>query len=187
METTLYTVTVYTENMVGLLNQIAIIFTKRHINIESLTVSKSSLPGIHKFTITVEADKDQIVKVVRQIEKRIDVLKAYVYTDEDVIFQEVALYKIPTDSLLDNPEIEMLMRNSNARIIEVNRTYAVIELSGNTDDTQHLFDELNKYKVSQFVRSGRVAITRSTQERLSDYLIEIEKKRADKLKNAKNS
>lgn len=179
METKLYTITVYTENMVGLLNQITIIFTRRHINIESLTVSKSSLPGIHKFTITVETDKDMITKVVGQIEKRIDILKAFFYTDEEVIYQEVALYKIPTDSLLDNPEIETLMRTYNARVIEVNRSYAVIELSGNTEVTQQLFDELNKFKVLQFVRSGRVAITRSTQELLSDYLVEIEAKRSN--------
>ena len=178
MEKVLYTITVYTENMVGLLNQVTIIFTRRHINIESLTVSKSSIPGIHKFTITAETDKEMITKVVRQIEKRIDVLKAYYYTDEEVIYQEVALYKIPTDSLLDNPEMENLIKKYNARIIEVNRVYAVIELSGNTEDTQLLFDELNKYKVLQFVRSGRIAITRSTVERLSDYLAEQEIKRS---------
>lgn len=181
METKLYTVTVYTENMVGLLNQITIIFTRRHLNIESLTVSKSSIPGIHKFTITLESDKEQMIKVVRQIEKRIDILKAFFYTDEEVIYQEVALYKIPTDSLLDNPEIETLVRKFNARIVEVNRVYAVIELSGHTEITQQLFDELNKYKVYQFVRSGRVAITRSTVEKLSDFLQELEVRRAKEL------
>lgn len=177
METKLYTVTVYTENMVGLLNQITIIFTRRHINIESLTVSKSTIPGIHKFTITVEAEYEQMVKVVKQIEKKIDILKAYFYTDDEVIFQEVALYKIPTDSLLDNPEIETLVRKYNARIIEVNRTYAVLELSGHTEVTQQLFDELSKYKLNQFVRSGRIAITRSPVERLSDFLEELDAKR----------
>lgn len=177
MEKTFYTITVYTENMVGLLNQIAIIFTRRHINIESLTVSKSSLPNIHKFTITVESNEEQVIKVVRQIEKRIDVLKAFHYTDDEIIFDEVALYKIPTDSLLDNPEIETLMRTYNARIVEVNRNFAAIEMSGSADVIQSLFDELNKFRVLQFVRSGRVAITRSTQERLSDFLAEMEEKR----------
>lgn len=182
MEKTLYTITVYTENMVGLLNQIAIIFTRRHMNIESLTVSKSSLPGIHKFTITVESTEDLIIKVVRQIEKRIDVLKAFHYTDDEIIFDEVALYKIPTDSLLDNPEIETLMRTYNARIVEVNRNFAAIEMSGSADVIQSLFDELNKFKVLQFVRSGRVAITRSTQERLSNFLAEMEEKRIKAMK-----
>jgi acetolactate synthase I/III small subunit len=174
MEKTLYTVTVFTENIVGLLNQITIIFTRRHINIESLTVSQSSLPGIHKFTITAETDENMIRKVVRQIEKRIDVLKAYYLTDDEVIYQEVALYKIPSDSLLDNPEIENLVRKYNARILEVNRSYAVIELTGHTEDTQELFNELSKFRVLQFVRSGRIAITKSTVERLSDFLAEME-------------
>lgn len=180
MEQKLYTINVYTENMVGLLNQITIIFTKRHLNIESLTVSKSSIPGVHKFTITVESDEDMVIKVVRQIEKRIDVLKAYHYNDDEIIHQEVALYKIPTDSLLQNSEIENLVRKYNARIIEVNRNYAVIELTGHTEETQLLFDELNKYKVLQFARSGRIAITRSTVERLSDFLADIEIKESRK-------
>jgi acetolactate synthase I/III small subunit len=174
MESKLYTITVYTENHVGLLNQITIIFTRRQINIESLTVSRSAIQGIHKFTIAVESDEDMIIKVIKQIEKRIDVLKAYYYTDEEILYQEVALYKIPTDSLLDNSEIENLVRKYNARILEVNRNYAVIELTGHTEDTQGLFDELAKFRVLQFVRSGRIAITKSTVERLSDFLAELE-------------
>ena len=174
MEKTLYTITVYTENHVGLLNQITIIFTRRQINIESLTVSRSAIRGIHKFTITVETDKDMVIKVVKQIEKRIDVLKAFYYTDDEILYQEVALYKIPTDSLLDNPEIENLVRKYNARILEVNRNYAVLEITGHTEETQELFDELAKFRVLQFVRSGRIAITKSTVERLSDFLAELE-------------
>jgi len=174
METTLYTITVYTENFVGLLNQITIIFTRRQINIESLTVSKSSIKGIHKFTITAETDEDMVKKVVKQIEKRIDVLKAFYHTDDDVIYQEVALYKIGADAMLDNPEIESIVRKYNARILEVNRSYAVLELSGHTEDTQELFERLKEFHVLQFVRSGRIAITKSTVERLSDFLAEME-------------
>jgi acetolactate synthase I/III small subunit len=180
METTLYTITVYTENFVGLLNQITIIFTRRHINIESLTVSKSSIPGIHKFTITAETDEDMVKKVVKQIEKRIDVLKAFYHTDDDVIYQEVALYKIGADAMLDNPEIENIVRKYNARILEVNRTFAVLELSGHTEDTQELFERLKEFHVLQFVRSGRIAITKSTVERLSDFLAEMEARNPDR-------
>jgi acetolactate synthase-1/3 small subunit len=183
MDKKLYTVTVYTENMVGLLNQITIIFTRRHLNIESLTVSKSSIPGVHKFTITVESTEELISKVVKQIEKRVDILKAFYYTDDEVFFREVALYKIPTDSILDNNEIESLLNRFNARIVEVNRNYAVIEQTGHTEAIQQLFDELNKYKVLQFVRSGRVAITRSPVERVSDFLAEKEAKQARKQAN----
>ena len=169
---TLYTVTVYSENQVGLLNQISIIFTRRQLNIESLSVSGSAIEGVHKFTITTYSDRETMEKLVKQIEKRIDVLRAFFYTDDEIIFQEVALYKVPTDKLLDDRSIEDLFRKLNARILEVNRTYTVIEKSGHPDETQSLFEELSRYDVMQFVRSGRVAITKSTVEHVSIFLQE---------------
>lgn len=169
---TLYTVTVYSENQVGLLNQISIIFTRRQLNIESLSVSGSAIEGVHKFTITTYSDRETVEKLVKQIEKRIDVLRAFFYTDDEIIFQEVALYKVPTDKLLDDRSIEDLIRKHNARILEVNRTYTVIEKSGHPDETQSLFEELSRYDVMQFVRSGRVAITKSTVEHVSIFLQE---------------
>ena len=171
---TLYTVTVYSENQVGLLNQISIIFTRRQLNIESLSVSGSAIEGVHKFTITTYSDRETMEKLVKQIEKRIDVLRAFFYTDDEIIFQEVALYKVPTDKLLDDRSIEDLIRKHNARILEVNRTYTVIEKSGHPDETQSLFEELSRYDVMQFVRSGRVAITKSTVEHVSIFLQEQE-------------
>ena len=169
---TLYTVTVYSENQVGLLNQISIIFTRRQLNIESLSVSGSAIEGVHKFTITTYSDRETMEKLVKQIEKRIDVLRAFFYTDDEIIFQEVALYKVPTDKLLDDRSIEDLIRKHNARILEVNRTYTVIEKSGHPDETQSLFEELSRYDFMQFVRSGRVAITKSTVEHVSIFLQE---------------
>lgn len=169
---TLYTVTVYSENQVGLLNQISIIFTRRQLNIESLSVSGSAIEGVHKFTITTYSDRETMEKLVKQIEKRIDVLRAFFYTDDEIIFQEVALYKVPTDKLLDDRSIEDLIRKHNARILEVNCTYTVIEKSGHPDETQSLFEELSRYDVMQFVRSGRVAITKSTVEHVSIFLQE---------------
>ena len=169
---TLYTVTVYSENQVGLLNQISIIFTRRQLNIESLSVSGSAIEGVHKFTITTYSDRETMEKLVKQIEKRIDVLRAFFYTDDEIIFQEVALYKVPTDKPLDDRSIEDLIRKHNARILEVNRTYTVIEKSGHPNETQSLFEELSRYDVMQFVRSGRVAITKSTVEHVSIFLQE---------------
>jgi acetolactate synthase, small subunit len=179
MDKTLYTVTVYSENQVGLLNQVTIVFARRQVNIESLTVSRSAIPGIHKFTITAETDKDTIVKIVHQIERRIDVLKAYYYTDDEIIFQEVALYKVPTDTLLDNGDLESMVRKHNARILQVTRTYTVIEMTGHKEEIQSLYEDLLPNKILQFVRSGRIAITKSTVERLSDFLEEMETKRLE--------
>ena len=175
MEKKLYTVTIFSENTPGLLNQVTIVFTRRQINIETLSVSPSALKGIHKFTITVNTDKDTIEKVVKQIDKRIDVIKAYYNTDEELVFQEIALFKISTEKVLAMGGIETLIRKYNARILEILENCIVLEKTGLYTETQEMFDELQQsIGVLQFIRSGRVAVTRSNIERLSDMLANIE-------------
>ena len=175
---TLYTVTVFSENQVGLLNQITIIFTRRQLNIETLSVSPSAIEGIHKFTITTFSDADTIEKVVKQIDKRVDILKAYFNTDEDLVYQEIALYKVSTEQLLKLGSIENLIRKYNIRILEMDENCTVLEKTGHYDETQGLFVELNEnLNVLQFIRSGRVAINKSKIERLTDMLADIEGRR----------
>ena len=137
-------------------------------------MSASSIEGVHKFTITVNTDEEEIDKVVKQIEKRIDVLKAYYYTDDEVIYQEVALYKVDTDSILESDEIEQLVRKYNARFLEITRTFSVIEMTGHTDEIKELYYALDKFGVKQYARSGRIAITKSTSELLSKFLSDRE-------------
>lgn len=173
----LYTVIIFSENTVGLLNQITIIFTRRQLNIETLSVSPSAIEGIHKFTITTFAAEDMIDRAVKQIDKRVDVLKAYYNTDEDLVHQEVALYKLSTELFLRMPGVEILIRKYNARILEVNEDCVVLEKSGHYEETQALFEELSdSIGVLQFIRSGRIAITKSKVERLSDMLASMKKK-----------
>lgn len=167
-----YIITVYSENHIGLLTRITLVFTRRKVNIESLTVSESAVKGVYKFTIVINTTQEQVIKIVGQIEKLIDVLKAFYHTNDEMIYQEVALYKVPTEAIYDNDTIERLVRNSGARILEITREYTVIEKTGHKEETQALFEELNKTKVMQFIRSGRVAITRDPIERLSEFLKE---------------
>src|SRR6056297_2459328 len=104
-----YIITVYSENHIGLLTRITIIFTRRKINIDSLTVSESAIHGIYKFTIVISATEEMAVKVVKQIEKQIDVLKAFYHTNDEMIYQEIALYKVPTEALYDSDTIEKVV------------------------------------------------------------------------------
>lgn len=176
MEKELFTITVFSENTVGLLGQITIIFTRRALNIETLSVSPSAIKGIHKFTITVFTTKEVVEKVVKQIDKRIDILKAYYNTDEDLVHQEIALYKVATDKILQQGSIEELIRKYHIRVLEMNNDIMVFQKAGHYAETQQLFEELSDtVGVLQFIRSGRVAITKSKVERLSDMLEAIKK------------
>ena len=177
-ENSLFTLLVYSENIAGILNQITAVFTRRQVNIESLNVSASSIPGVHKYTITAWSDEDQIIKITKQIEKKIDVIKASYYTDDQLFIREVGLYKLSTSEVLNNPEISRMIRKADAHIMEVNPTFCSVMLSGMTEDITALYYALNKYNcVLQYTRSGRIAVTRSTVEQVSDFLEEQEQRR----------
>lgn len=171
MEKTLYTIIVHSENFAGLLNQVTAVFTRRQINIESLNVSASSIKGVHKYTITAWMDEETIVKVVKQIEKKIDVLQAHYFTDDEIYQHEIALYKLSTPEFQNNPMASKVIRRHNARIVEVNPVYSIVEKNGMSEDITGLYEELSELNcVLQFVRSGRVAITKSNFERVNEYL-----------------
>jgi acetolactate synthase-1/3 small subunit len=173
-----YTLLVYSENIAGILNQITAVFTRRQVNIESLNVSASSIEGVHKYTITAWCYDDQVVKITRQIEKKIDVIKATYFTDDQLFIRETGLYKLSTDIVLQNTDISRIIRHYDAKITEVNPTYVIAIKSGKTDDILSLFNELNSFGcVLQFTRSGRIAVTRSTQEQVSEFLEQREKNR----------
>ncbi len=167
-----YIISVYSENHIGLLTRITNIFTRRKVNIESLTVSESAILGVFKFTIVILTTKEQTQKIVSQIEKQIDVLKAFYHTNQEMIYQEIALYKVPIEALYDSDTVEKIVRKAGARILEITRDYVAIEKTGHKEETQSLFEELNQFKVMQFIRSGRVALTRDPIERLSEFLKE---------------
>ena len=171
----LYTLLVYSENVAGILNQITAVFTRRQVNIESLNVSASSIPGVHKYTITAWSDEDQIIRITRQIEKKIDVVKANYFTDEQLFIRESGLYKLSTDIVLNNPEISRTIRRFDAHIIEVNPTYTIVMKHGITEDIISLFRALDTFGcVLQYTRSGRIAVTRGMQEQVSQFLEERE-------------
>jgi acetolactate synthase-1/3 small subunit len=140
-------------------------------------VSASSLKNIHKYTITAWSDEDQIQKITKQIEKKIDVVKADYYTDDELFIHEVALFKISTPILMENPEVSRTIRKHDARMMEVNPTYSTVLLAGLTEDIADLFHKLNEFGcILQYTRSGRIAVTRSFEEPISDFLEEQEKK-----------
>ena len=177
MEKKMFTIAVFTENQVGLLNRISIIFTRRGINLESVSSSPSAEAGVHKMNFILAGEREVLEKVVKQIEKCVDVLKAFLYTDDEIVYQEVALYKVPTVRLLDEPNLERIIRVHNARILEITRDYTVIEKTGHETETQALYDLLTQYGIQQFIRSGRISVTKSPTEHFTRFLEEQEARR----------
>lgn len=159
-ETRLYTISVYTENNIGLLNRISAIFQRRHINIESLNISPSEIEGVSKFTIVVYMTEVNIKKIIGQIEKQVEVIKAYYHNEENTIYQISGLFKIKSELLFEEPQIQNIIKESNARIVTVNPAFFVIEKSGRKQEILKLHKQLSVFGIMQYTRSGRVAITK---------------------------
>ncbi len=167
-----YTITVYTENQVGLLNRIAIIFSKRKINIISLNTSPSEVEGIHRFTIVIQETEEVVKRLVRQIEKQVDILRAFFNTEDEIVWQEMALYKVSTDEIAAKVKVERLLREFGARAVAIRKDYTVFETTGHREETDKLVEVLEPYGLIEFVRSARVAIIKASDgfhERLKDF------------------
>ncbi|MBK8427402.1 MAG: acetolactate synthase small subunit [Lewinellaceae bacterium] len=167
-----YTITVYTENQVGLLNRIAIIFSRRKINIDSLNTSPSEVEGIHRFTIVIDETEEVVHKLTRQIEKQVDVLRAFYNTEDEIVWQEMALYKVPTDEIAEKVKVERLLRQHGARAVVIRKDYTVFETTGHREETNNLIRVLEPYGLIEFVRSARVAIIKASSgfnEMLRDF------------------
>ena len=165
-----YTVSVYTENNLGLLNRISAIFLKRRINIESLTVSNTEIEHVSRFIIVVNVTEVQIKKILTQIEKQIEVIKAYYHTNNQSIYLQSALFKLRSSLLFDKRQIQNIIKRSNAQIITVSREFFVIEKSGRREEIEKLYDALLPYGIMQFVRSGRISVTKE-EMKISELLI----------------
>ncbi len=156
-----FTISIYSENNVGLVNRISAIFLKRHINIESLTTSLSEIENVFRFVIVVTLTESQVKRVVKQLEKQIEVIKAYYHTDEETIFQESALYKVKSESLFEERHIQNIIKESHANIVTVSPEFFVIEKTGRRHETEKLYRDLEPYGLLQFVRSGRISVTKA--------------------------
>jgi acetolactate synthase-1/3 small subunit len=158
-----YTITVYTENHIGLLNRIAILFSRRKINIDSLNTSPSEVEGIHRFNIVIDETVEVVQKLVKQIEKQVEVLKAYYNTNDEIIWQELALYKVPTSEIAEKAKVERLLREHGAKAVAIRNDYVVFETTGHREETDRLIKVLEPFGLIEFVRSARVAIIKESR------------------------
>jgi acetolactate synthase-1/3 small subunit len=171
-----YHIIIYAENHIGLLNRISLLFTRRKISIESLNTSPSEADGIYRFNIVISETKEVIGKLTRHLEKLTEVLKVCYHSDEEVIWQELAMYKIATGVVEEEEvSVERLLRRYGARAVVIRKDYTIFEVSGHREETDKLITVLEPYGLIEFVRSARVAIVKDNKG-FNRRLREFEKK-----------
>jgi acetolactate synthase-1/3 small subunit len=128
--------------------------------------------SIHRFTIVVNETEEVIKKLTRQIEKQVEVLKAYYNTGDEIVWQELALYKVPTDQITEKVKVERLLREYGARAVAIRKDYTVFETTGHREETEALLKVLEPFGLIEFVRSARVAIIKTSEgfhEKLREF------------------
>ncbi len=159
-----YTICVFTENTIGLLNKITIVFTRRRINIESLTVCETERKGVSRFTIVIKHEKrDEVEKIVRQIRKIVEVLAVFGYLDNEIVYNETALFKISTPMDAKPLDVELINRHHKAWVTYWGLDYVVIEKAGSEKEIFDFFNYIKPQGILEFVRSGRIAVGRTPQ------------------------
>ncbi|MBS1626277.1 MAG: acetolactate synthase small subunit [Bacteroidetes bacterium] len=169
-----YTITIYTENQIGLLNRIAIIFSRRKISIESFNTSPTESDSVYRFTIVINETEDVVKKLCKQIEKQVEVLKAYYNTNDEIVWQEMGLFKVPADIIAAKVPVERLLREYGAKAVVIRNDYIVFETTGHREEIEKLINALEPYGLIEFVRSARVAIIKNSKG-FHDKLKEFEK------------
>lgn len=155
----LFTISAYTENYPGVLHRLATSFTKRKINIESMTVSETSEKGISLFTITAYINEAIVPTIVKQLQRIIEVRKVFASRDTDLVFSEVSLIRVELKDIKIISEIERIVeKHNNASIVFVDDESVIIQCIGSEDENNIIYKLLKPFGVLQLARSGRIAL-----------------------------
>ncbi|MDP3452441.1 MAG: acetolactate synthase small subunit [Bacteroidales bacterium] len=156
-----YIVIAFVNNQISVLNRITSAYLKRHINIESLNVSESFIKGISTVVISAVTTADETERIVNQLGNVIDIHKVDYFSQEDLIYKEMALYKIPSTILKDKSQSDYILNHSNSRIIEMGKEYLIVEKSGSRIELEKLKSKLERKKLlAGYSRSGNVVLHR---------------------------
>jgi len=157
-------ITMTVNNRPGVLNRITGLFTKRHYNIESITVGHTEIEGVSRMTFVVNVEDERTAEqITKQLNKQIDVLKVTDITDQAIVARELALIKVAVNPALRN-EVYTLIEPFRASIVDVSRESLVVQVTGESDKVEALIDLLRPYGIKEIARTGTTAFTRGSQK-----------------------
>ena len=157
-----HTITALVENRPGVLARVSGLFSRRGFNIESLAVSITEDPSISRMTIVVGGDDRVLEQIEKQLNKLIEVIKVYDYTDTAHVERELALIKVnaPSDKRAEIMQISDIFRG---KIIDVSERALTIEVTGPVEKVDAFQNLLQPYGIKELVRTGKIALARGAR------------------------
>ena len=165
MAETKHTLIALVEDKPGVLNRMASLFRRRGFNIESIAVGHSEVPRLSRMTIVVNGSTATVEQVRKQLDKTIDVVKVSDITEDSMVARELALIKVKATSATRS-EIMQIVDIFRANIVDVASDSVTIELTGDEEKINSLFNLLRNFGVKEIARTGCIAMTRGNQNTL---------------------
>ena len=166
-----HTITAFVIDKPGVLNRVTSMFRRRGFNIVSLAVGPSEVPGLSRTTFVVEGDDFTVDQVTKQLRKLIDVIEVTVIADQNYVSRELALIKIKA-SPSNRGEVMQIVDIFRANIIDVSSESVVIEVTGDEDKIQSLYNLVKPFGILELMRTGVIAMNRgpsSSSERIVGF------------------
>ena len=165
-----HTLVALVEDRPGVLTRVASMFRRRGYNIASLAVGKSEQLGLSRMTVVVNGDEDTVAQVTKQLDKLIEVIRVSNITNEEIVVRELALIKV-SSTTANRGEIIQIVNLFRANIVDVGIQSMVIEITGEEDKIQALYNLLEPFGILEMLRTGRVAMVRGQSDgRVSDSI-----------------
>lgn len=160
-------ITLTVVNRSGVLNRITGLFTKRHYNIESITVGHTETAGVSRITFVVHVEgENDVEQLTKQINKQIDVLKVTDITNQSIVQRELALIKV-VSAPSTRTEINGIIEPFRASVVDVSRDSIVVQVTGESNKIEALIELLKPYGIKEIARTGTTAFARGTQQKAS--------------------
>ncbi|WLR44114.1 acetolactate synthase small subunit [Bacillus carboniphilus] len=150
-------------NESGVLNRITGLLTRRHYNIESISVGHSEIEGVSRMTFVVHVDTElEIEQIIKQLNKQVSVLKVADITNQSIVARELALIKVLTTPS-SRIEISGIIEPFRASIIDVSQESVVIQVTGESEKIDALIALVRPYGIKEIARTGITAFPRGSQ------------------------
>ena len=154
-----HTISVVVQNRFGVLTRIAVLFSGRGFNIDTLNVGPTQNDKISRMTLVVVGNDQVLEQVVKQLNKLVDVLEVHDFKDGDVIDRELILLRLKATSST-RPEVMQICDIFRAKIVDVQSSSLSIEVTGDESKIDKFLQLMKPFGVLELSRTGRIALPR---------------------------
>jgi len=155
-----HTISLLVDNQPGVLSRIAGMFSGRGFNIESLCVAETVDPLVSRITLVTSGDELIIEQINKQLNKLVNVIKVQDLTGINFVERETALIKVKSRPA-QKAEILRLVDIFKCKVVDVNTTSYIIEVTGTGEKLEALLKLLKPMGVKEIARTGTSALGRN--------------------------